>query len=80
MVAERVHKNDLPEMLRPLLERYRDQRHEGETLGDFIDRQDGPVVVPPPPPVRPPRPDVPAAAAVAAAATPTAGADAEEAA
>jgi sulfite reductase (ferredoxin) len=52
-VADRVHKNDLPELLRPLLERYRDERTEGEGLGDFIARQDGPVVIPPPPPARP---------------------------
>jgi sulfite reductase (ferredoxin) len=55
VVADRVHKDDLPELLRPLLQRYRDERTDGEGLGDFIARQDGPVVVPPPPPVRPPR-------------------------
>lgn len=58
VVAERVHKDDLPEMLRPLLERYRAERHEGEPLGDFIARQEGPVVVPPAPPVRPARREV----------------------
>ena len=62
-VADRVHKDDLPQLLRPLLERYRDERHEGEALGDFIDRQKGPVVTPPAPPARAPRPEVRAAAA-----------------
>jgi sulfite reductase (ferredoxin) len=37
-VAERVHKNDLPTLLRPLLERYRDERLPGEALGDFLTR------------------------------------------
>ena len=37
-VAERVHKNDLPALLRPLLERYRDERSPGEALGDFLSR------------------------------------------
>jgi sulfite reductase (ferredoxin) len=55
-VADRVHRDDLPELLRPLLERYRDGRREGEGLGDFVARQEGPVVVPPPPPMRPARP------------------------
>jgi sulfite reductase (ferredoxin) len=55
VVAERVHKDDLPELLRPLLERYRDERRDGEALGDFIARAEGPLVVPPPPPVRPAR-------------------------
>jgi sulfite reductase (ferredoxin) len=71
-VAQRVHKDDLPSVLRPLLERYRDGRSEGETLGDFIARQEGPVVEPPPPPVRPVRPERPAAVAPSVAATATA--------
>jgi sulfite reductase beta subunit-like hemoprotein len=54
-VADRVHKDDLPALLRPLLERYRDERTDGESLGDFIARQEGPVVIPPPPPARPAR-------------------------
>jgi sulfite reductase (ferredoxin) len=37
-VAERVHKADLPALLRPLLERYRDERRSGEALGDFLAR------------------------------------------
>jgi sulfite reductase (ferredoxin) len=37
-VADRVHKNDLPGLLRPLLERYRDERFAGEALGDFLNR------------------------------------------
>jgi sulfite reductase (ferredoxin) len=37
-VAERVHRDDLPELLRPVLERYRDERLEGEVLGDFATR------------------------------------------
>jgi len=37
-VAERVHKTDLPALLRPLLERYRDERLPGEALGDFLAR------------------------------------------
>jgi sulfite reductase (ferredoxin) len=37
-VAERVHKADLPALLRPLLERYRDEREPGEALGDFLAR------------------------------------------
>ena len=37
-VAERVHKTDLPTLLRPLLERYRDERFAGEALGDFFAR------------------------------------------
>ena len=40
-VADRVHRDDLPALLRPLLERYRDGRREGEGLGDFVARQDG---------------------------------------
>jgi sulfite reductase (ferredoxin) len=67
-VAQRVHKDDLPGVLRPLLERYRDGRTDGETLGDFIARQEGPLVEPPPPPVRPARPE----RAVAAPAVPSA--------
>jgi sulfite reductase (ferredoxin) len=56
-VAERVHKDDLPAVLRPLLERYRDERHEGEALGDFIARAEGQLIAPPPPLVRPARPE-----------------------
>ncbi|MEA2621362.1 MAG: hypothetical protein QOH61_272 [Chloroflexota bacterium] len=67
-VADRVHRDDLPGMLRPLLERFRDQRDAGETLGDFIARQEGPVVEPPAPPVRAPRPERPAVDAGAAVA------------
>jgi sulfite reductase (ferredoxin) len=37
-VAERVHKADLPGLLRPLLERYRDERGGDEGLGDFVTR------------------------------------------
>jgi sulfite reductase (ferredoxin) len=37
-VADRVPKVDLPAFLRPLLERYREGRLEGEGLGDFVDR------------------------------------------
>jgi sulfite reductase (ferredoxin) len=37
-VADRVHTVDLPALLRPLLERYRDERLEGEALGDFLTR------------------------------------------
>ncbi len=37
-VAERVHKHDLPVLLRPLLLRYRDERTPGEALGDFFAR------------------------------------------
>jgi sulfite reductase (ferredoxin) len=37
-VAERVHKADLPALLRPVLERYRDERRPDEGLGDFVIR------------------------------------------
>lgn len=37
-VADRVHKTDLPAALRPLLERYRDDRGLDEGFGDFIAR------------------------------------------
>jgi sulfite reductase beta subunit-like hemoprotein len=37
-VADRVHKADLTTLLRPLLERYRDERLRGEALGDFLTR------------------------------------------
>ena len=37
-VAERVYKADLPGLIRPLLERYRDERLGGEALGDFFTR------------------------------------------
>jgi sulfite reductase (ferredoxin) len=43
-VAERVHKDQLPDLLRPLLERYRADRQDGEALGDFVARAEGPVV------------------------------------
>jgi sulfite reductase (ferredoxin) len=38
LVAERVHKADLPGLLRPVLQRYRDERAAGEGLGDFVTR------------------------------------------
>jgi sulfite reductase beta subunit-like hemoprotein len=72
-VAQRVHKDDLPQVLRPLLERFRDGRTDGETLGDFIARQEGPVVEPPPPPARPARPERPTAIAATPATPPTPG-------
>lgn len=37
-VAERVYKNDLPALLRPVLERYRAERSDGEGLGDYVIR------------------------------------------
>jgi sulfite reductase (ferredoxin) len=37
-VAERVYKGDLPDLLRPVLERYRTERTTGEGFGDFITR------------------------------------------
>jgi sulfite reductase (ferredoxin) len=37
-VADRVHKVDLPALLRPLLERFRDERVPGEGFGDFVTR------------------------------------------
>ncbi|MCI0584860.1 MAG: NADPH-dependent assimilatory sulfite reductase hemoprotein subunit, partial [Chloroflexi bacterium] len=37
-VAERVHRDDLPSLLRPVLERYRAERVDGEALGDFVTR------------------------------------------
>jgi sulfite reductase (ferredoxin) len=37
-VAERVFSGDLPALLRPLLERYRDERLAGEALGGFLPR------------------------------------------
>ena len=37
-VAERVHKDDLPEVLRPVIERYRDERLPDEGFGDFVTR------------------------------------------
>jgi sulfite reductase (ferredoxin) len=40
-VADRVHKADLPAALRPLLERYRDERCDGEGFGDFVSRIGG---------------------------------------
>ena len=37
-VADRVHKADLTALLRPVLERYRDERLGDEGLGDFVTR------------------------------------------
>jgi sulfite reductase (ferredoxin) len=37
-VAEGVHRDDLTALLRPVLERYRDERRAGEGLGDFVTR------------------------------------------
>jgi sulfite reductase (ferredoxin) len=37
-VADRVHRDQLPALLEPVLRRYHDERIEGEALGDFIDR------------------------------------------
>jgi sulfite reductase (ferredoxin) len=37
-VAERVHKDDLPDLLRPVIERYRDERQPDEGFGDFVTR------------------------------------------
>jgi len=37
-VAERVYSADLPALLRPVLERFRDERRPGEALGDFATR------------------------------------------
>jgi sulfite reductase (ferredoxin) len=37
-VAEGVKRADLPELLRPVLERYRDERLPGEAIGDFVAR------------------------------------------
>jgi sulfite reductase beta subunit-like hemoprotein len=37
-MADRVHKADLPSLLRPVLERYREERTDGEGLGDFVTR------------------------------------------
>jgi sulfite reductase (ferredoxin) len=49
-VADRVPKADLPAFLRPLLERYRETRLDGESLGDFAARA-GMEVLPSPPAV-----------------------------
>ena len=38
VVREKVKLDDLPEVLRPHLERWRDEGHEGESFGDFFDR------------------------------------------
>lgn len=38
VVREKVKLDDLPEVLRPYLERWRDEGHEGEAFGDFFDR------------------------------------------
>ncbi len=38
VVREKVKLDDLPEVLRPHLERWRDEGHEGEAFGDFFDR------------------------------------------
>jgi sulfite reductase (ferredoxin) len=60
-VADRVHKNDLPALLRPLLERYRDERHPDEALGDFLTRvQIRSVDYTPSVPLRDAREEVPA--------------------
>jgi sulfite reductase (ferredoxin) len=37
-VADGVRRADLPDLLRPVLERYRDERKPGEALGDFVAR------------------------------------------
>jgi sulfite reductase (ferredoxin) len=37
-VAERVHKDDLPDLLRPVIERYREERLADEGFGDFVTR------------------------------------------
>jgi sulfite reductase (ferredoxin) len=37
-VVEGVKRADLPDLLRPVLERFRDERQPGEALGDFIAR------------------------------------------
>jgi sulfite reductase (ferredoxin) len=37
-VADGVKRADLPELLRPVLQRYRDERTPGESLGDFVAR------------------------------------------
>jgi sulfite reductase (ferredoxin) len=37
-LADRVHKADLPAALRPLIERYRDERLADEGFGDFVTR------------------------------------------
>ncbi len=60
-VADRVHKTDLPALLRPLLERYRDERLPGEALGDFLTRaQITSVEYTPSVPLRVAREEVPA--------------------
>jgi sulfite reductase (ferredoxin) len=63
-VADRVHKDQLPGLLEPLLVRYRDERLDGEAFGDFLDRVQPDIVVPeaPPRPIR----HVPAAGTAAA--------------
>ena len=38
VVREKVKLDDLPEVLRPHLERWRDEGREGESFGDFFDR------------------------------------------
>jgi sulfite reductase (ferredoxin) len=45
-VADRVHKDQLPALLEPLLVRYRDERVGGEAFGDFLDRVRPEIVVP----------------------------------
>jgi sulfite reductase (ferredoxin) len=37
-VVDGVKRADLPELLRPVLERFRDERHPGEPFGDFVTR------------------------------------------
>ena len=65
-VADRVHKDQLPALLEPLLIRYRDERLDGEAFGDFLERVRPDIVVPEPAP-RPIR-HVPGVAAEPAAA------------
>ncbi len=60
-VAERVHKADLPALLRPVVERYRNERLPGEAFGDFVARAGiGPLAYEPAMPVRAAREEVPA--------------------
>jgi sulfite reductase (ferredoxin) len=53
-VADRVHRDQLPALIEPLLVRYRDERLDGEAFGDFFDRvqPELPVLEPMPRPVR----------------------------
>jgi sulfite reductase (ferredoxin) len=45
-VADRVPRADLPTFLRPLLERYREERLDGESLGDYTHRAGVEVLTP----------------------------------